>query len=103
VEGDGGVRHARQRVAIRVSLKPPLPSPVEAGRSWWVKEEQAHRARRGSDVLRYSRSGHLSPQRPQPPPLPPHRFEPRLASDDDGSSDDGNYEYMYYRPRYKCD
>jgi hypothetical protein len=39
------------------------------------------------------------------PPLPPRRFEPRPASDDDGYSDDnnGDYEYMYYRPRYKYD
>jgi hypothetical protein len=39
-----------QRVAIRTSLKPPLPSPVDVGRSWWVKEEQAYRARRGGDT-----------------------------------------------------
>jgi hypothetical protein len=30
-----------QRVAIRTSLEPPLPSPVEAGRSQWEKEEHA--------------------------------------------------------------
>jgi hypothetical protein len=93
--------------------EPPLPSPVEAGRSWWVKEEHAYRARRGSDGLRCSRCGHLSPphapsqplqmQPPPPPPPPPRRFEPRLASDDDGSSSDGDYEYMYYMPRYEYD
>jgi hypothetical protein len=37
------------------------------------------------------------------PPPPPRRFEPRPASDDHGSSNDGNYEYMYYRPRYEYD
>jgi hypothetical protein len=98
-----------QRVAIRASLKPPLPSPVEVGRSWWVKEEQAYRARRGGDGLGCSRCGYLSPPRApleplrmQPPP-PPCRSEPRPASDDDGSSDDndGDYEYLYYRPRYE--
>jgi hypothetical protein len=25
------------------------------------------------------------------------------ASGEDGSSDEGNYEYMYYRPRYEYD
>jgi hypothetical protein len=43
----------------------------------------------------------------QPPPLP-RRFVPRLASNDDGSSDDNvgqfdDFEYMYYRHRYEYD
>jgi hypothetical protein len=90
-----------QRVAIRTSLKPPMPSPVEASQSWWVKEEQAYRARRGGEGLGCSRRGHLSPLRvpSQPlrmqPPPPPRRFEPRLMSDEDGSSSDSDYEYMY--------
>jgi hypothetical protein len=97
-----------QCVAICASLKPPLPSPVEADRSCWVKEEQAYRACSGGDGLGCSRCGHLSqprvpsqPLRMKPPPSP-RRFEPRPPSDDDGSSDDidFDYEYMYYRTRY---
>jgi hypothetical protein len=77
---------------------------VEFGQSWWVKEEQAYRARSGGDGLGCSR--HLSPSRASSqalriPPPPPRRFEQRPASDDGGSSDDGDYEYMYYRPRYE--
>lgn len=101
-----------QRVAIRASLEPPLPSPVDYGRSWWEKEEQAYRARRGDDGQGCSRYGHLSPQRAQPQPLrmqppPPHRFQPLPASDDDDSDDgDGefdDFEYMYYRTRQEYD
>jgi hypothetical protein len=103
-----------QRVALHASLKPPLPSPVEVGRSWWEKDKQAYHARRGDDGLGCSRCGHVSPPLapPQPlrmqPPPPPRRFMPRPASDDDGSSDDNvgqfdDFEYMYYRPRYEYD
>ncbi|KAM0889990.1 hypothetical protein ACQ4PT_027347 [Festuca glaucescens] len=49
-----------QRAAIRASLEPQPPAPVDYARSWWEKEEQAYRARRGDDGQGCSRYGYRS-------------------------------------------